>query len=318
MPHQCTTFDGNSKLNHVKVLAALKGGWRHVILHRKMVLILYLSNLVIAVIATMAFRGWLKNAAEHSLALTKSMEQFDFTFVMDLIRNYGGLSVLCHQAMIITLAYLIYSAFLAGGMLSMFIHHERFSVKEFMAGGALYFWRTLRLALYFLLLQIGLLAILLFVFMAIGINPKEMESDVQFLRYFRIILPIYLFAAMVIAIIHDYVKIHVVTQNANPMMKAFGAGTWFVFGHFGSVLLLYVINLFLLVALFLVYFQAKLLISTSVGILSGFLLSQLFLVGRIGVKLLILSSASTLVQLENSSGFPSPSSPDVARRSLEP
>jgi hypothetical protein len=125
-----------------------------------------------------------------------------------------------------------------------------------------------------------------------------MESDVQFLWYLRIVLPIYLFVALVIAIIYDYVKIHVVMQDANPMTKAFGAGVRFVSRHFGSVLLLYGINLIILAAMFFIYTLIKHFIpgASGSGILIGFLLSQLFLFGRIGVKLLVLSSANALVE----------------------
>lgn len=260
---------------------------------------LYLSNLIFAVIATFSFKGWFRDAAGHSLALTKSIGEFDFTFIMDLLRNFPGFSILTSQVCTMIIAYVIFSAFLTGGILHVFIHYrEKFEVREFLTGSAMYFWRMIRLALYFLLLQLVLLAILFFILIAIGVNPKEMESDVQFLWYLRIVLPIYLFAALVIAIIHDYVKIHVVTQDANPMTKAFGAGVRFVFRRFGSVLLLYVINLIILLVMLLVYTQIKHLIpgASGSGILSGFLLSQLFLFGRIGVKLLILSSANALIK----------------------
>jgi hypothetical protein len=260
---------------------------------------LYLCNLIFAVVATFSFKGWLSDAAGHSLALTKSIGQFDFTFIMDLLRNYPGYSILTSHVCMMIITYVIFSALLAGGILHVFIHYrETFKVREFLAGGAMYFWRMIRLALYFLLFQSAALAILFFILIAIGLNPKEMESDVQFLWYLRIILPIYLFAALVIAIMHDYVKIHVVTQDANPMTQAFGAGVRFVIRHFGSVLLLYGMSLIILLAMFLLYTQIKHLIpgSSGPGILIGFLLSQLFLFGRIGVKLLIISSANALIK----------------------
>ncbi|HLF64551.1 MAG TPA: hypothetical protein VI603_12395 [Saprospiraceae bacterium] len=286
----------------MKVITAFREGWKMVVLHRRMWLILYLVNLVFAVVATIAFRGWLKDTAGYSLALAHNIGRFDFTFITDLIRNYGGLSLLCEQVIVIAIAYLIFSAFLVGGILHIYLHQrEKFSARDFLSGGALYFWRMLRLAGYFLLIQFGLLAIFCLVFIAIGVNPKEMESDVQFLQYVKIILPVYLFMALVIVIMHDYVKIYVVQQNAHPMTKAFGSGIRFVMRHFGSVLLLYMLNLLLLIIFIVAYSQIRNMIPTVTpgGILVGFILSQLFLIGRIGVKLLILSSVNQLVQQKN-------------------
>ncbi len=299
MAERNAAFDGNFKPAHVKILAALHTGWGRLLTHWRMWLIFYVSNLMFALLVMIPFRSWLTQAAGHSVAMSASGE-FDFTFLTEALRNYSGFSLLCTQAVVIAIAYLIFSAFLVGGALQLFVHHpERSKTQEFLAGGAAYFWRMLRLAGYFLIMQIIVIVLLIGVLALLGLNPKEIESDVRYVQTLKFIVPIYLFVAMVIAMVHDYVKIHLV-RGGNPLRNAFSVGIRFVVHHFGSVLLLYICNLALLAGLVVAYFWIKPGMPTlSTGnILYGFLVSQAFLFGRIGVKLLTLSSAHALIEFK--------------------
>lgn len=262
-------------------------------------LILYVCNLVFALIVVIPLRGWLKGAVGHSMALTKSIGQFDFTFLTDLIRNHEGYSVLCSQALIIVIVYLIFSVFMSGGILHIYVHwREQYLQKEFIHGAAKYFWRVLRVSICFLLLQVVLLAILVFILMRIGIDPKEIESDVRFLQMLKWILPIYLFCATVVAIMYLYAKIQVIQQENHPVLKSLITGVRFVFRHFGKVLLLYVIIVMLFIGLFALYLFVRKLSpeGTTGAILLSFVLAQVFLVGRIVLKLLTISSANEVIR----------------------
>ena len=283
----------------MKVLHALREGWRRVLLHARMWFILYLCNLLFALVAVMPFRKWFNKTAGHSLLTDQSRGAFDLTFIGDLLRNYKGFSTLISQLSILALAYFVLSAFLTGGVLYIYINSkEKFLYRDFVTGGLALFWRFLRLAFYFLLIQAVVLGVFVFVIMFLGVDPMQMESDVTFFRRFKILFAVYCFLAIVVAMVHDYVKIHIVSRNENPFSGSFRAGWRFVLRNFGAVLLLYLLNLGILIALFIVYklITGALPAGTHSGTMLGFIFSQFFLIGRIGVKLLTLCSACALVQ----------------------
>jgi hypothetical protein len=288
----------------VKIVAALRVGGKQLIMRWRMWLTFYISNLIFALFIALPFRNWLSQAVGHSQALTDSIGRFDFTFLMDAFRNFNGFSLLCSQASLIAVAYLIFSAFLIGGALYIYIHHQgKFGTKVFVAEASMLFWKMLRISGYFLLMQLLVLAILVGILTKLGVNPKVIVSDVQYVQTLKILVPVYLFVAMLIAIMHTYVKIHLV-RDGITVRRSFSSGIRFVFRHFASVLILYMINLVLLLGLCLVYFWLRKWIPSisGGGILPGFLLSQLFLIGRIGVKLVTLSSANVLVQITTGQG----------------
>jgi hypothetical protein len=203
------------------------------------------------------------------------------------------------QVTILALAYVMLSAFLIGGVVHIYIHGtQKFSYGEFVSGGVRLFWRFLRFAVYFLLIHMVLIGICFAVLMAVGIDPMQMESDVTFFRQLKICASIYLILALVMAMTHDYVKIHLAFHTEISAERAFRKALRFVRKHFFTAFGLYLLNLGILVILYLLWrvINDVLPAGTDQGVMLGFILSQFFLIGRIVVKLLILASASALMK----------------------
>jgi len=268
---------------------------------------LVVFNFVFALPVAIAFRSWISSASGFSLALTRSIGKFDFTFLTDLLRNYPGFSLISGQALIFALGYLIFSAFLSGGILNCYVHHrESFSLKEFLYGSARYFWRILLMEFLFLVVQL----IVLFVFWRIidakGVNPKEMISDLHFLHFLWVAVPGYLCVALVIAMFQIYGKIHLVSDGQTSVIRAIRKGIRFATRHFGSVILLFLVNAFLFGVLLIIYGMVKGAIpsGSAGGIMLTFVFAQVFLLGRILIRLLTVSSANELMRIFASAAVP--------------
>jgi hypothetical protein len=283
----------------VRIQRAFREGWQKVSSNARMIFILYLCNLLFALVAVYPFHKWLKNAAGQSLLTDQGSGVFDLTFIGDLLRNYQGFSAIASQATMLALAYLVLSAFLIGGVVHIFIHGaQKFSYGEFISGGMRLFWRFLRFALYFLLIHIALLGICFAVLMTIGIDPMQMDSDVTFFHQLKTCGAVYLILMLIVAMTHDYVKIHLALNSEFSAAKAFRNALGFVRKNFIAAFGLYLLNLGILIGLFVLYsiINDALPAGTHQGVMLGFIFSQFLLIGRIVVKLLILGSASALVE----------------------
>lgn len=261
--------------------------------------LLYFCNLIFALVIALPFKSWLDGAAGQSLMLT-DVREFDFVLLTDVLRNYSGFGVLISQFLTLAFVYLIFSAFLMGGIVHTLVQTQPYTLKEFIGGALKYFWRMFLLSICFMLLLFLLPLIALMSVAMNGIDLTAMENDVEILGWMKIILIGYSWIPLLIVIIHDYAKIFLVSYHQEHVGKAILGATRFVFGHFGSVLLLYLLNVALLLMVFALYKLLKIAIPAigSGSILLAFVLSQALLLGRIVIKLLILSSANTLVKVQ--------------------
>ena len=277
-------------------------GWKAVFRNGRMWLALYLFNVLLALLAAFPFSGYLGKTIGQSLELQRSLSGFNYTFATDFLREYGqGLSGILDASLGFTGLYLLVSIALTGGILLVFRHFSGpFQWAVFRQGCARFFWRLLRLTLYFALLHISVLALFggLFYLATGGLSIFQMETELELVRPLYFILPIYLLVAAVFFMVQDYAKVHIVQADESlltrPIRQAFGLA----FRNFGPFFLLYLLNIASLLVLFGIYwwissrFQA-----TSGGTIAGlFLLGQAFVAGRIGLRLLNLGSATYLYQ----------------------
>jgi hypothetical protein len=282
----------------VNVITAIVQGWKLLIAQRKAWLLIYCCNLIFALVAIMPIQSWLGKVAGRSVSLTQSIGAFDFTFIGDLLRNYGsGMSSLLSLLCVVVLCYVVLNAFLTGGILQLFVHGRgAFSRARFVFAGLKYFWRLTGLSVLFLIIHGIVLGIFAAIFLTIGINPFQMENDVQFMRIAQFLLLVYGMITLLVLIVHAYAKICLVEAQTQGVMVAIKRSMAFVTRRFISVFLLFVLNLGILVAILFVSGLLKNIFSSSSmgGILLYLLIGQVVIFGRIGVRLLVLSSASRL------------------------
>lgn len=280
-------------------LTAYIMGWNASLQHKRMWLALYGFNLLLGFLAAFPLSGFLSKTVGQSLAFTRSLEGFEYSFLRDFLREYGqGFGQIVNQAIGYVALYLLLSVLLMGGILCTFLlRGEPFRWAAFWLGCARYFWRMLRLAVYFLLLHGLALALFGFIFYKAGIGSSlsELDTEVPVIQAANFVLPLYLLAAILVLMLHDYARIHVVHVDQRWLFRPLWQAVKLVFRNFGKAALLYLLNIASFVLFAALYWWLS-------GFLEGgafagsFLLGQAFVVGRIGLKLVNLGGAAWLYQ----------------------
>jgi len=281
-------------------LNAYTTAWKAIFKTSRMWLLVYGITFLIAAISILPLRGFMSNTLGNSLALNESLPGFDYTFIGDVLNEYGDtLGLLLNQSMAMVLLFFLVSVFLMGGILCIFKNRPKsFDAGIFWQGCSTYFWRLLRLSIYFLIFHFILFAVSTMIYFSVtnGMSPFETESEDYWILSFRIIGVIYLFFATFLFMVHDYTKWQVVNADTYlltvPIMNTFGL----VLKNFGKFFLLSLFNILTFLLVFTVYYFLKQTFTADTGltILLLFLLTQIFVFTRIGLKLLNIAGVGLL------------------------
>lgn len=242
---------------------------------------------------------FLNTKMSHSPSFLKLLEGFDYTVWGDFFHEYGAmLPVFMNQSVLVLGLFVLLYVFVTGGILSIFKKNSpAFSFAQFWGDSGQYFGRIFLVTAFFLLLQ-GMVLFAFFSFfwqITHGGSNAYLISELEFLNPLKIIVPVYLLVAMVIAMLQDYIKIHLVQTDAK-VGEAIKQGLGFVHRNFSKTLLLYLLNILTFLVFVLAYslFQKNMSANTFGSMVAILLIGQFFLVARVGGKLLNLGSASLL------------------------
>ena len=123
----------------------------------------------------------LTDSLGHSLALGENLGSFDYTLVADFFNNYGlTFATALYQAKWLVLLYLIFTVFITAGIVAYFFaNQEKLKLTDFIKESLFFFWRYLRLSVYFIALQLILFALFAFIYQKIlgSFSPFEIEDD---------------------------------------------------------------------------------------------------------------------------------------------
>ena len=280
--------------------------WRETFQHWKMWGLLYVLNVLFALLIILPFKSHFEAGLGNSLALEKLLKDFDFDILMDFLHTYGT-GILPSLTPLIFLAYLLLQAFSMGGILTTF-QTENFQFALFWGNGSRYFWRMLRLAIYFLIVQVVLIAIsfILVSSFAKGFSTDLLQSEVRIIKSLFGVGTPYVFLAALVFMLHDYIKIQVVhsasTWLSRPSLQAIG----FAMRHFLKTYPLYLLNMLVAFGGYALYksIEMQLFASSAGKIFALFLLGQIFILFRIGARLVVLASANRFFETQKSSKTP--------------
>jgi hypothetical protein len=195
--------------------------------------------------------------------------------------------------------YLVLWLFLAGGVLDRYARARPTRAHEFFAACGVYFLRFLRLAPFIALSYYLLFAVVHPVLLENAFDDLTRdvtaERSVFFLRL--ALYAIFGVLLVLVNIVFDYAKVRAVVEDRRSMMGAIFAGTRFVRRNPAAVASLYLLTASLFVGLLLVYaVAAPGANSTGAGFWLGFAIGQLYLLGRLWIRLVFFASETALFQ----------------------
>ena len=195
--------------------------------------------------------------------------------------------------------YLLVWLFLTGGILDRYARARRTRSYEFFMACGVYFVRFLRLAPF--------IAVAYYVLFAV-VHPllmdrafAELTRDVTTGRT-AFIVRLGLYAAfgvlvLLVSIVFDYAKVRAVVEDRRSMIGAIGAGARFARRNAASVLTLYLLAGVLFLALLALYgIAAPGAGSTGAGAWIGITVGQLYIAGRLWIRLVFFASETALFQ----------------------
>ncbi len=251
--------------------------------------LLWLANIGLAAPACFLFSGAL------GAAVGKSAAPLDQDAMIEFLTGSGGAIRGITTALLAAIVLSAFvSIFLFGGILHTLVRGgagER-PGQAFFAGGARYYGRFLRLTLYSIVLWVSALALFIPVHMlATAVMKDSTNEQLGFvLTIIRVVLA--LFLVFFIKMIMDYARIGIVREDTNKVYDALVRAVRFVFGRLGGTLLLYALLGVTGLAMLAAYLGLNRLFpgATTGAIISGFLLTQLFVAGRGWLKIAFQAS----------------------------
>lgn len=280
------------------IVAYFKGIW-HVVRSVKLIAFHYLALLLVALLSALPLFNLMKSKVGDSLAIERLLPGFDYTVYQDFMNAPGvrdTWATIMNMNQWLLLLFLLVSVFLTGGVLKAYKYpDEKFNLQTFFSGCTYYFWRLLRMTVYFLIVHAAVAGLFVFIWQnRVEGGFEVMETEVGYIDLLKVLVPVYLLVASWFFMVHDYAKIHLVHRDEGFIFKSFWQSFPLVFGNFFNTFFLYLLNALTFVGVVaLFYYLNKMVIADNpVGIASAFLLGQGLVLGRIAVRLLNLASAT--------------------------
>ena len=232
---------------------------------------------------------------------------FDFSLIFDVVRaQRGALGALYDTAVGAALTYFAVNVFLSGGILAT-VRQDGMAVTaaDFLAGAARYCGRFFRLAAIVfgggVLIAVPLLAA---VFALLGLWEGGAQSEIPQTIVLGLELLCVLLMLVAVVMVYDYARIDTVLTDGTAMRRSAWRGVRFVYRRLGRTIKLQVLLALLLLLLAAVYLAIVELVGTLslAAMIATVVAQQLFVVQRIGLRILGFAAESALYRELNPEG----------------
>lgn len=286
----------------------------------RMILLLFFVNLAFALILAVPMYHSLKNSFGDSLVGEGMAKSFDMlwweeyrdqseglakTFTPSIVgkgailNNLEGLILMTFSGLpptilIFGLIYIIFRTFLAGGILSTFNQNEsQFFLKKFFGGAGFYFPQFFLVMLVSWVFFFGVLDFLNRGLASIRNSVAQNSFSEVTPFYLGLIFSlILLFFLLLFQMLFDYTRIQIVVEQRKNIIVAVRDAFKFIFKHLGSTLGLFYLLFLVNFGVTLIYLLLKSFIpqSTAVGVISVFIIQQLFVFALIFIRCWLYAS----------------------------
>ncbi|CAA6799502.1 MAG: Unknown protein [uncultured Aureispira sp.] len=267
-----------------------------------MVFFLYLLTFLLAVFVAYPLKSLLESTVGHSMMISDLVKGFDYTFLNDFKNAHGdGFLPIIDQSIAVLILYLLLFIFVTGGILATFIQQPpKYNRSVFWGQSAEFFWRILRLTFYFILIHSAIFCLFAFIFYTSsnGLSPFTLENEGTIAFNFKFVAPAYVLVAAFFFMWQDYTKVFLVAEDKTWVFQSLWSALKFIFNNFRKTYGLYLLNLTLWVLVLFINYSISTCIefTSSSAILPSFLISQVFVILRLSLKLINISSVKTLYQ----------------------
>ncbi len=244
---------------------------------------------------------WWSEFTEQAGPLARTFQPgiIGFAAVLDNLSAFAGGEARPSPLVWLGAGYLVLWLFLAGGVLDRYARARPTRSYEFFMACGVYFVRFLRLAPFSALTYYVLFAVIHPVLLDGLFADLTHDVTVERTAFFVRLALYAIFGTLLVlvGIVFDYAKVRAVVEDRRSMIGAIIAGARFARRNAAAVVTLYVVTALLFVALLLVYaVAAPGAGSTGAGVWLGFAIGQLFLLGRLWIKLVFFASETALFQ----------------------
>jgi len=267
---------------------AFKDGTARIWFHKRLIVWLYLANLVFAAVLLFPLRKLVSEISRTDLA-----DEFVSGFQIDLFVDFwaqhsSALKSLAFSAVGLGILYLIINIFLTGGIVASLAAERQVSLRRFFYSASRYFWRYLRL---FVLLAVVVGLVLagynLWLDGLVDNLRKDSTTDVASFLWRALAVTLVLVFVSLIMMVFDYAKIRTVVDGRRSVIFATCVAFGFSFRRFLRTVTLFYFNLVIVGILFAIYLIVENQFSNATigSMVSLFVVQQIFIVSRIWMRL---------------------------------
>jgi len=261
--------------------------------NKRMVITFYAVNLLVGLLVMLPFRNVLGSFVGHSLTGEKLAGRFDMDFLFDfLTNNKGAVDVITGLIFVAAALYGLAGLFLSGGAFTVIAGEGGYSASVFWGSAARHFGRFFRLFLW----SLPVFAIFYCVqFIETGIVRLVFGGDpYQNVSYWGgwVKLGLAYIGLLFYTMAFDYARIYLVLHDERRTRIAMWQGIKFSFTHpfktFGLALTLFITGAIVLI----IYNPIADLLTAphALVVLLLFIVQQLYIVFRMGLKLTLYAS----------------------------
>jgi len=284
----------------MKIINALKYGFKLASLNVKLWSLLYLINLLFAGLVVVPILYYLGDELAMTKATDRLIGGFDFTLFNDFLnQNPEFLRLLSTQTIIVGILFILLYIFLTGGILTRLKNMETdlHRLGNFWTGCGKYFFRLLRLSFYFALVYLSVAGLFLAVFSwSVKGGLDYFTSEAAIFYRAKICLFFYGCFALFFFMVHDYAKVLVISNNRRSVFREFWGAFKLVFKNIGTTFGLYLLLFGLFVLTSILYGMMDGVIHRmGIPSLGLFLTGQVYVLLQIGFKLMNLGSVVRIV-----------------------
>ena len=275
--------------------SALGQGFGQAWRYRRALLVMYVFIVFWAMFVAYPLYHLFDSTVGHSLLVKDMVKGFDYTLLNDFKNAYGtGLTPIFDQSVLAVGLSLLSLIFLTGGVLALVVERPKRYVPAFFWGKSVdFFWRLLRLTLYFAVIHALILGLFLFLFYTTsnGLSPFSLENEGIIAVNFKWIAPLYLAVAAFFFLWQDYTKLLLVEGDKKWIFQALWPAFVFILKNLGAYVL-YLLNsgLWLLLIISNYYLYTALDVVDFTTIILSLLISQVFILLRLTLKIILLGS----------------------------